>query len=116
MKWVTDIWNEVVRSGAVLVDWRRSWMVNVYKGQGNALECSSYRCIKLLDHVLKMLERVLEARLRKTVKTDDMQFGFSQGKGATDAIFIVRQVQEKLLGKQKEFIIIIIIISFSVYY
>ena len=56
----------------------------------------------MLDHVLKVLERVLEARLRKTVKIDDMQFGFSPGKGTTDAIFIVRQVQEKLLGKQKE--------------
>src|SRR5881296_3784546 len=31
-----------------------------------------------------------------------MQFGFSPGKGTTDAIFIVRQVQEKLLGKHKE--------------
>src|SRR2546425_1011792 len=36
------------------------------------------------------------------IKIDDMQFGFSPGKGTTDAIFIVRQVQEKLLGKQKE--------------
>src|SRR5213083_2117349 len=73
-----------------------------YKGKGNALECSSYRGIKLLEHVLKVLERVVEARLRKTVKIDDMQFGFCPGKGTTDAIFIVRQVQEKFLGKQKE--------------
>src|SRR2546425_12907440 len=102
VRWVTDICNEVVRSGVVSADWRRSWMVNVYKGKGNALESSSYRGIKLLDHVLKVLERVLEARLRKTVKIDDMQFGFSPGKGTTDAIFIVRQVQGKLLGKQKE--------------
>src|SRR6184192_2373037 len=102
VKWVTDICNEVVRSGVVPVDWKRSRMVNVYKGKGNALECSSYRGIKLLDHVLKVLERVLEARLRKTVKIDDMQFGFSPGKGTTDAIFILRQVQEKFLGKQKE--------------
>src|SRR3989442_3419135 len=35
VKWVTDICNEVVRSGVVPVDWRRSWMVNVYKGKGN---------------------------------------------------------------------------------
>src|SRR5437867_9795812 len=89
MKWVTDICNEVVRSGVVPEDWKRSWMINVYKGKGNALECSSYRGIKLLDHALKVLERVLEARLRKTVKIDDMQFGFSPGKGTTDAIFIV---------------------------
>src|SRR3989442_15155647 len=102
MRWVTDICNEVARSGVVPVDWKISWMVNVYKGEENALECSSYTGIKLLDHVLKVLERVLEARLRKTVKIDDMQFGFSPSKGTTDAIFIVRQVQEKLLGKQKE--------------
>src|SRR5437867_12558957 len=73
VKWVTDICNEVVRSGVVPVYWKRSWMVNVYKGKGNALECSSYyRGIKLLDHVLKVLKRVVEARLRKTVKIDDM--------------------------------------------
>src|SRR5437867_1926923 len=101
VKWVTDICNEVVRSGVVPVDWR-SWMVNVYKGKGNALECSSCRGIKLLEHVLKVLKRVVEARLRKTVKIDEMQFGFCPGKGTTDAIFIVRQVLEKFLGKQKE--------------
>ena len=60
----------------------------------------SYRGIKLLEHVLWVLERVIEARIRKIVKTDDMQFGFSLGKGTTDAIFIVRQVQEKVFGKQ----------------
>src|SRR6267154_2798252 len=55
-------------------------MVNVYKGKGNALECSSYRGIKLLEHVLKVLERVIEARVRKMVKLEEMQFGFSPGK------------------------------------
>src|SRR3989441_8054585 len=79
VRWVTDICNEVVRSGVVPVDWKRSWIVNVYKGKGNALDCSSCRGIKLLDHVFKVLERALEARLRKTVKIDDMQFGFSPG-------------------------------------
>src|SRR6059036_14178 len=102
VKWVTDICNEVVRSGVVPVDWRRSWMVNVYKGKGNALECSSYRGIKLLEHVLKILEKVIEALIRKIVKMDELQFAFSPDKGTTDAIFIVRQVQETFLGKQKE--------------
>src|SRR6267154_1468222 len=102
VRWVTDICNKVVSSSEIPADWKRSWMVNVYKGKGNALECSSYRGIKLLDHVLKVLERVIEARVRKMVKLEEMQFGFSPGKGTTDAIFIVRQVQEKFLGKQKE--------------
>ena len=32
---------------------------------------------------------------------DSMQFGFTSGKGTTDAIFIVRQMQEKYLAKKK---------------
>ena len=49
-----------------------------------------------------MLERVIEVRIRKIVKMDDMQFGFSPGKGTTDSIFFICQVQEKFLGKRKE--------------
>ena len=43
VKWVTDICNEVVSIGRVPVDRKRSWMVNVYKGKGNALERGCYR-------------------------------------------------------------------------
>ena len=39
-------------------------MVNVYKGKGDALECGSYRGIRLLEHVMKILERVVDARVR----------------------------------------------------
>ena len=31
---------------------------------------------------------------------DDMQFGFMPGRGTTDAIFILRQLQEKFLEKK----------------
>jgi len=100
--WVTDVCNKVVMEGCIPEDWRRSWMVNVYKGKGDALECGSYRGIKLLDQVMKVLERVIEVRVRNKVKVDGMQFGFSSGRGTTDAIFIVRQVQERFLVKGKE--------------
>ena len=100
--WVTDLCNAVVRDGRIPEDWCKSWMVNVYKGKGNALECGSYRGIRLLEHVMKILERVVEARVRKVVKIDDMQFGFMAGKGTTDAIFIVRQLQEKYRAKKKD--------------
>ena len=62
-------------------DWTRSWMVNVYKGKGDALKCGSYRGITLLDDVMKVLDSVLEAKMRSRVKLDDMQFGFTPGKG-----------------------------------
>ena len=70
-------------------------MVTVYKRKGDALECGSYRGIKLLDHAMKICERVIEEKVRSRVCLDGMQFGFSRGKGTTDAIFIVRQLQER---------------------
>ena len=36
------------------------------------------------------------------VNIDDMQFGFMSGKGTGDAIFIVRQLQEKFMEKGKD--------------
>jgi len=62
--WVTDICNSIVREGKIPSDWRKSWLVCVYKGKGDALDCGSYRGIKLLDQVMKVFERVLEMRLR----------------------------------------------------
>ena len=70
-------------------------VVTVYKGKGDALECGSYRGIKLLDQVMKVFEKVIEGRLRKRVNIDEMQSGFCPGKGTTDAIVIIRQVQER---------------------
>ena len=61
-------------------------MVNVYKGKGDALTCDSYRGIKLLEHAIRVLERVIEGRLRKIVKIDSMQFGFMSG-GARQMLF-----------------------------
>ena len=55
----------------------------------------------MLEHGLKVFERVWDNRLRMIVKIDRAQFGFMPGRGTTDAIFIVRQVQEKYLGKSK---------------
>ena len=36
------------------------------------------------------------------LQTDDVQFGFLKGKGTTDAIFIVRQMQENFRVKDKK--------------
>ena len=101
-RWMTELCNAVIKEGKIPTDWSRSWLVNVYKGKGDALECGSYRGIKLVEHAMKVLERVIERRVRNIVKIDSMQFGFMAGKSTTDAIFIVRQLQEKYLARNKE--------------
>ena len=99
VNWMTDVCNAVMTEGKIPSDWCKSWMVTVFKGKGDALECGSYRGIKLLEHGMKIFERVLESRLRRNVVIDDMQFGFMPGRGTTDAIFIVRLLQERYLKK-----------------
>ena len=103
MQWVTSIFNGVIREGKIPADWRKSWLVNVYKGKGDALACGSYRGIKLLDQVMKILERVLEKRIRERVSLRmKCSLDFDLAEELIDAIFIVRQIQEKYLAKKKE--------------
>ena len=79
-----------------------SELVPIYMGKGDMLECSSSQGIKLLEHGMKVAERVLERRLRQAVEIDKMQFRFRPGTGTTDAIFIARQLQERYRGKHSK--------------
>ena len=66
------------------------------------MQCGSYRAIKLLKHAMKVIERVFERRIKEKVKIDAMHFGFMPGKGTSDAIFTVWQMQEKYGYKRKK--------------
>ena len=49
----------------------------------------------LLSRVTKLalvVERIFEHRILQQIEIDDMQFGFMQGKGTTDAIFMAKQI------------------------
>ena len=80
--------------------WKKSYIVPIYKEKGDPLECKNHRGIKLLEHGLKVLEMILDKRLRSLIDISEDQFGFMKGKGTTDAIFTVRQVQN--LERQKK--------------
>ena len=82
-------------------DWEESYILNLYKGKGDALDRGNYRGLKLTDQVMKLLERVLDTSIRSMVDIDEMQFGFVPGRGTTDAIFIARQLQEKYFAAKK---------------
>ena len=67
--------------------------------------CGSYTGIKLLEHAMKVVKRMFEYRIQQQIEIDDMQFGFMKGKGTTDAIFIVRQMQRILELKERNVIL-----------
>ena len=61
-----------------------------------------YRGITLLSQVLKLLERVLYARIRRRVECDfgEEQQGFMKGRGTADGMYVLRQMVEKRLEVQ----------------
>ena len=55
------------------------------------MNCGAYRGVKLLEHAMKIVEKMLERRLWHKVKVDEMQFGFMPGQGTIDAVFILHE-------------------------
>ena len=51
---------------------------------------------------MKIVEKVLERRVWRMVKVDEVQFGFMPGKGTIDAVFFLRRLQEEYLEKEKK--------------
>ena len=84
----------------IFTEWEESIITPLYKSKGVALERGNYQGLKLLDQVMKVLQRVVENFLWQ-VHIHDMQFGFMPGCSTTDVIFIVRQLQEKFYAVNK---------------
>ena len=97
IKWMTELLNKVLEDEVIPEDWQKSILVPIYKQKGDILECNNYRGIKLMEHGIKIYERVLDKRLREVIQIDEMQFGFMPGRSTVDAIFIMRQKQKKSL-------------------
>ena len=68
---------------------------------GDTLDRGNYPGLKLIEQVMKLLERIVDGLIRQVVSTDDSQFSFVLGRGTIDAIFVVRQLQEKYLAANK---------------
>lgn len=99
---LTEVMKNFFESERMPEEWGGSHTVPIFKGKGDALECGQYRGIRLLEHGMKLAEKILESRLRNIVQVDDRQFGFMPGKSTIDAIYIVRQLQEKYSAKKKK--------------
>ena len=89
---VCHLIEDIISEGRIPTDWQESYIVNLYKGKGDALNRGNYRGLKLIDQVMKVLERLVKSLIRQRVEIDEMQCGFMSGRGTTDAIFIVRQL------------------------
>ena len=91
---IRDLATAIICDGKVP---NESFIVCLYKGKGDTLDRGNYRGLKLTEQAMKILERIVDGLIRQVVSIDDSQFGFVPGSGTSDAIFVVRQLQEKYL-------------------
>ena len=98
---IRDLAVAIIHDGKVRSDWEQSFIVCLCKGKGAALERGNCRSLKLTEQVMKILERIVDCLIRQLVSIDDSKFGLVPGRGTTDAIFVVRQLQEKYLAANK---------------
>ena len=99
---IKKLCQRVVNGKGMSKEWKTSVVVSIFKGKRDVMDCGAYRGVKLLEHAMKIVERVLEKRVRGLVAIDDMQFGFMPWKGTTHALFILRRMQEEFRGKKKK--------------
>ena len=96
---IRDLAAAIIHNGKVPSDWENSFIVSLYKkGKGDALERGNYLGLKLTEQFMKVLKRTVDGLIGQLVSTDDSQFGFVLGRGTTDTIFVVRQLQKKYLA------------------
>ena len=99
---LTDLFNKIYKTGYIPNDLAQSIFVLIPK-KPKAIECSNFRTISLMSHVMKVLlkiildcnEKYLEAEIR------DHQSGFRPGKGTREGIFNLRRLIQKCPEVQK---------------
>ena len=76
-------------------EWKTSVVVPIFQGRGDVMNCGSYRGVKLLEHGMKIIGRVLDRRIRALVDFNEAQFGYMPAKGTINALFLVRRLQKE---------------------
>ena len=102
VKVMMDLYQRVLDGRGMSDECKNSVIVPIFKGKGDVIICGSYRGVKLLELAMKMVERVLERRIRALINLNKKQFGFMPGKGTVDAVFIVIGMQEEYQRNDKK--------------
>ena len=66
------------------------------------IDCGAHKRSKAAGACDKIVERVIENRIRGMVNTKEMQFGFIPRKGTTHALFSLRRMQEEFRRRVKK--------------
>ena len=92
---MTSLFNCILKEKRIPPELGTRVMVNCFKHTGEGTGRGNYTDLKLLEHTMKIFERIIERETRKVIDISEIQFGFIPGRGNIDAIFIARHTLEK---------------------
>ena len=95
MKIWTKLINTIYETGECPKDFTEVPMIALKKKK-QATKCSDHRTISLTAHTAKIIAKILRRRIERKIEDvlGEDQFGFRRGKGARDAIGMMRIIAE----------------------
>jgi len=57
-QWILDLRNGIMKAVCIPEDWKSRMVLPISKGKGDPFECASNKGIKLLEHAMKVVERI----------------------------------------------------------
>ena len=103
IKKLTTLVNNIYDTGNIPNDMLTSTFITLPKKPGTT-DCECHRTISLMSHTLKLLLKILMARIRNKIQPEisETQFGFVKDKGTTNAIFTMTMLTERCIEMQKD--------------
>ena len=86
---LTKLANSIVTEGKIPKDWNLTYIINCFIGNDDPLVTGNYYKLKLLDHIMKIVERVIESIISSSLNINKMQYVFMPVDGTMDAIFFL---------------------------
>ena len=100
---ITKIANKLYMENQDAEQLIKSIFITIPKVSGT-LDCGKHRTISIMSQITKIILKVILKRIRRKVRQEvaEEQYGFVEGKGTSNAIFILRMIAERTIEKQRD--------------
>ncbi|KAL4092398.1 hypothetical protein QTP88_026901 [Uroleucon formosanum] len=92
---IITVFNKIWSSGLIPKSWNHSIIIPILKPEKNKFEIKSYRPISLLNTMAKILEKIIDARLRRFLEKngilDPRQNGFRSHRSTTNTLHDIQE-------------------------
>jgi len=108
---LTIIFSNILATGNFPNNFKKAYVLPLFKGKGSVTDPSNYRPICLLSNLSKLFEYVINSRIMSKVEEsgllDDNQHGFRRGRSCTTALTVFSQEVFKDLDKPNNLVLVV---------